>query len=161
MGGGRRIALVDLDLRKPSLARVFAMAPEIGFEEVLSGHAALSDVRVRTDLHGLDLFPVARAVAQPHELLASGRLGEALRELDQAYDVVIVDSAPLLLVPDTELIYPHVGAITAVMRSGSTRRADFERLIESIPEAKLIGTFMNDVRKQRHIKRYGYYGREG
>lgn len=160
MAGGRRTALVDLDMRKPSLARVFGLAPEIGVEEALSGHASLGEVRVQTDLEGLDLFPVARAVAQPHELLAGEGLPYMMRELERVYDTVVVDSAPLLLVPDTELIYPHVGGIAAIMRAGQTKRNDFERLMKTIPEEKLIGTFMNEVRNQRHIKRYGYYGRD-
>ncbi|MFQ5418489.1 MAG: CpsD/CapB family tyrosine-protein kinase, partial [Myxococcota bacterium] len=114
MAAAERIALLELDTRRPSVARSLGVAPRAGVEEVLAGSASLDDVRVRTELPSLDLFLVREPPERAHELLALPSLADLLRELGRRYDAVIVDSPPLLLVPDVPLIVEHVGACIAV-----------------------------------------------
>jgi Mrp family chromosome partitioning ATPase len=160
MGGGRRIALLDFDLRRPTVARALGVVPRTGFDVVLDGHALLADARLRTDIAEFDVYPVVSAVAQPHEVLSHPRVGEILAELERDYDTIVIDTAPLLLVPDSELLFPHTGGVVTVLRSRQTKRAAFKELVAMIPDGKLLGSFMNDSRPSKHEKQYAYYQRE-
>lgn len=158
MAGGRTTALVDLDLRRPNVARALGIEPRAGLESLLAGDADLDDVRLRTDLAALDVYPTAHPLLEPHRELAEPRVGAVLRELERRYDIIVIDTAPLMLVPDTELLFPHVGGAVAVARSRRTKREAFRTMVATIPAGKLLGTFMNDSRPTRHAKNYGYYG---
>ena len=157
MAGGRKTALVDLDLRRPSIGNSFDIQPPLGIESVLYGNSSLEEVCVPTDLLSLDLFPVGAVVHSPHELLAGPPLDQLMRSLHAAYDVVVVDSPPLLLVPDTSLILPHIGGCVAVLRSRRTKRNSFTQMLGMLPPQRLIGTLLNDAHMPRHTKQYGYY----
>lgn len=157
MAGGRKTALLDLDLRRPRVTRALGIEPRIGFEALLSGDAELDDVRLRTDLPSLDVYPTAYPLLEPHRELTHPRVAGIFEELERRYDTIVIDTAPLLLVPDTELLFPHVSAAVAVMRSRKTRLEAFKNLIGMLPEGKLLGTFVNDARASRHAKQYRYY----
>lgn len=160
MAGGRNTALLDLDLRRPTVARALGIEPRVGFEALLSGDAELDDVRLRTDLPSLDIYPTAHPLLEPHRELAHPRVGGIFQELERRYDTIVIDTAPLLLVPDAELLFPHVSAAVAVMRSRKTRLDAFKSLIGMLPAGKLLGTFVNDARPSRHAQQYGYYSEE-
>lgn len=159
IAGGRRTALVDLDLRRPSVGKTLDVHPVKGIDTVLSGHATLEEARVATDLPSLDLYPVAHSMNQAHEYLAGPALPRALAELEKSYDLVICDSPPVLLVPDVALLAPHVGGYVVVLRSRQTLRQAFTRLLEILPREKILGTFLNDIRLQRLSKYHTSYYR--
>jgi len=157
MAEPRRTALVDLDLRRPSVASVLGIEPAAGIEEVLAGRAGLDEARVATDLEALDVYPVRRALSQPHEALTGNGLPQCIAQLEERYDLVVIDSPPFLVVPDADMILSHVGACMAVLRSRHTRVAAFRQMVDDLPREKLIGSFLNDVRLSRRFKQYGYY----
>jgi capsular exopolysaccharide synthesis family protein len=157
MAGGRRHALVDLDLRRPNVAPSLGLRVRTGIESVLAGEAELDAVCIETARPPLDIYPVRAPTPNAHEVLARPALRELVETLLQRYEVVVFDSAPVLLVPDTELVLPHVGGCIAISRSRRTRRAAFKQMIERIPAAKLLGVFLNEARAPRHGKEYGYY----
>ena len=156
----RRIALVDLDLRRPSIARGLGIRPEVGIGRVLAGEATVAAARIRTDVPALDVFAVEKPRKNAHELLAGQRLPQVLEELREGYDTVVIDGPPVLLVPDPLLILPHVGACIVVARSGLTFRSAFREMLSRLPEGRLIGCFLNDAPVPRHARRYAsyYYG---
>ncbi len=159
MAGERRIALVDLDLRRPAVARNLGFQPSVGIEQVLSGEKPLAEARAATDVPHLDIFPVRSHGQRVHEQLATRSLGQVLAQLENAYHTVVIDTPPGLLFPDIGLILPHVGACIAVVRSGATLRKAFRELAQLLPPEKLIGCFLNEVRLPRHTRRYEtYYG---
>lgn len=160
VGGGERVALVDLDLRNPGVARSLGVRSEAGIEAALRGEAELGAVVLRTDVPALDLFPARRRVKHAHELLAAPRLGLILRELAERYGAVVCDSPPTLPVPDVELIAAHAGVCLPVVRAGWTPRAAFRELVEHLPGSKVIGVFLNHARLPRHERRYAYYHRD-
>lgn len=156
----RRIALVDLDMHRPSIARGLGIRPEVGIERVLAGEATVAAARIRTDVPALDVFAVEKPRARAHELLAGQRLPQVLQELREGYDTVVIDGPPALLVPDPLLLLPHVGACIVVARSGLTFRSAFREMLSRMPEDRLIGCFLNDAPVPRHARRYAsyYYG---
>ena len=156
IAAGRRIALLDLDLRSPSVFRAMGTLPRVGIEHVLSRQASLSSVCIRTDVPAFDFFPVADAVPNAHELLASPLLGSLLREIESRYDTVVCDTPPVLPVPDVSLILPHVGACVLVARGGTSHQSTFRDMLGLLPRRKLIGCFLNQELSRRHADRYRY-----
>jgi Mrp family chromosome partitioning ATPase len=157
MAGERRIALVDLDLRRPALRRALGGSPRAGFEAVLSKRAPLDAARMRADQPSLDFFPVVEPVSHAHELLGSPLLESTLRELTRRYDIVVYDAPPVLPVPDVPLVMPYVGACVLVVRAGATHRSAFRDMLALLPREKLIGTFLNEAAQPRHARQYLVY----
>ncbi|MCH8890729.1 MAG: CpsD/CapB family tyrosine-protein kinase, partial [Myxococcales bacterium] len=160
IAAGKRIALLDLDLRSPSIARAMATVPIAGVEEVFEGKRALGFVRIRTDVPSLDVFPVGKPVPDAHELLARPEVGKVLRELESHYDLVICDAPPVLPVPDVPLILPHVGACLLVAGAGSTRQSALREMLELLPREQLVGAFLNRTRSPRHSQYYQGYTKD-
>lgn len=150
----KRIALVDLDLRRPRAAAALGVEPALGIERVLAGEAPLEAARVRTQVPSLDLYLVRRPVAGFFGANAASRV---IAELGSKYDLVVVDTPPVLLVPDVVLLLPHVGACFVVVRLGVTRQNALAKALEEIPEDKLLGAFVNEMPKPSYYGDYGYY----
>jgi Mrp family chromosome partitioning ATPase len=147
------VALVDFDLRVPGVADALGIHPAVGIESVLRGQLPLEAAALVTEA-GVHAYPVAQADTAAHELLARSELADVLKRLESRYRWVICDSPPLLLVPDAQLVAPHVGACLAVVRAGRTPRAAFRELTARLPHDRLVGFFLNDVRPPRHTRRY-------
>jgi Mrp family chromosome partitioning ATPase len=156
IAGGGRVALVDLDLRQPAAGRALGVTPTIGIEAVLSKKARLDAARLATDVESLDLYLPARSVRHAHEFL-SGAGAAVLGELEQVYDVVVIDSPPGLLVPDAALILGHAAAYIAVARTGVTRLTALRALLKRLPREKFLGSFLTEAPPVRHLGDYGYY----
>jgi len=159
MAGQRRVALVDLDLHRPSVARGLGIRPRLGLERVLDGEAPLEAARLRTELAALDVFAVGDSRSEAHEMLSGRRFQDALAALSEGYDAVVIDTPPVLLLPDVALMAPQVGACVAVVQAGNTPRSAFRELLGALPQERLIGCFLNDARLPRHA-RYRYYERD-
>lgn len=181
---GRRVALVDADLRRPRLAELFGQDGEVGLTTVLTQQhdldAALRSVAVKAQgLGTLTRMGLAESMngqgeggAEVVSLLASGpqppdpqavlgaaRHREVLHALGATHDVVLIDSPPLLHVSDAAMIAPWVDAVLIVGRLGVVTRDNARRLVDAlsaIPDVNPIGVVVNDVPQQEG---YGYgYG---
>jgi capsular exopolysaccharide synthesis family protein len=155
---GRVVALVDLDLRAPSLAEALGIPHSRGIDDVLRGSCQLDDVRVEIERPGLDIYPARLAEANAHELLVGPAFAALVSELERRYEIIVFDTPPMLLVPDASVIIEQVGAAVAVSRAGRTRRKAFEKMLELLPPAKLIGTVLNEGLLPGSERQYGYYG---
>lgn len=157
---GRTVALVDLDLRKPSVAKALGLGTRAGIDEVIVGEAKLEDVCIAVDKPTLDVYPVRRPRDAAHELLVRPTLEAALRELERRYEIVVVDTPPVLLVPDTTILLRTVGACVVVARAGHTRAHSFARMCELLPRRKILGSVLNEGQPPTHARSYGYYHQE-
>jgi Mrp family chromosome partitioning ATPase len=161
LGQGRSVALVDLDLRKPSVARSLGLAPgEAGIEDVLRGAQSLREVCVSVERPALDVYPVRRSVADAHELLVRPELGVVLEDLARRYEITVLDTSPVLLVPDATVILERVGAAVAVARSGHTTQRGFEAMLEILPPDRVVGSILNEGALPAASRLYGYYSEE-
>lgn len=160
VAAGRRVALIDLDLRRHSVAAGLGIQPAVGIESVLRGEASLAEACVATDVGDLDVYPARRSLPAAHELLAGSRLAEVAAELESRYSLVVCDSPPILPVPDVSLVAAHFGACLVVTRAGRTRRAALQELMHLLPEDHLLGTVLNDAPKAANREHY-YYHRHG
>lgn len=153
----RSVALLDLDLRKPSLERSLGVRAVAGIDDVLLGEATLDEACVSFDKPPLDVYPVRQARGAAHELLVRPTLEAALRELERRYEIVVVDTAPVLLVPDTPILLRHMSACVAVARAGHSRSKAFSRMCELLPPGRLVGAVLDEGSLPTHASSYRYY----
>jgi Mrp family chromosome partitioning ATPase len=154
---GRRVALVDLDLRRPSVAEVLRLPSGPGIDDYLGGSADLAGVRVSIEAPELDVFPAREPRASAHELLVGGALPALVAELERRYAVTVFDTPPALLVPDVKILLEHVKGYAAVGRSGRTRRRAFEHMVRMLDREGLLGAILNEGQLPTSVRHYGYY----
>jgi capsular exopolysaccharide synthesis family protein len=145
---GKRVLLVDADLRNPSLHRVFKRRSRVGLTSLLTGRKTLSDgYVVTTGLANLFLLTGGPMGSSPGELAVSPAMREALESCAREFDFVIVDSAPLLPVFDTHPLTTQCDAVVLVTRSGATRRLAYKASLDLIEQVKgkITGVVLNDV----------------
>ena len=158
--GGRRVALVDLDLRRPYLNRFFRLPNTPGITDVALDRATLQDALTRVDLGtgrriptngngspralmapgSLDVLTSGPLPPDPGEFVGTSRLSEILNALREGYDLVVIDSPPMLRVGDVMMLSTKVDALLVVSRLNVLRRStltELRRLLDSIPIAKL------------------------
>ena len=143
---GFRTLLIDGDLRRPMVSRVFfGEQRRPGLVDALAGQSTLKDAALPTEIDGLMVLSAGNRAPNPAELLSAGKLGDILKEACQTYDRVIVDSAPVLAVSDALLIAPHMDVTCLVLRSFKTPRKTFTRAIKALDDinCKPVGVVFN------------------
>jgi capsular exopolysaccharide synthesis family protein len=150
------VALVDADMRQPSLHQIFRIPRAPGLVDVCSDGSALEDALVPIPGFGrLCVLPAGSAFARPADLAASPRMTRALEELREAADRVIIDSPPLLSAADAGSLAtaPHVGVVLVVDHSSKRRTVlSALRKLELI-DANILGVVLNH---QGRLSNYGY-----
>lgn len=159
---GRRVLLVDADMRAPMQDLIFGINGRQGLATVLSGKEPADNVIRHTGIENLDLLPAGVAARNPSELLNSAKFIELLDELSEKYDQVIIDSPPLLAVTDARIVAASTDATILVLRAGKSNRKLSELSVDGLVSvgAKLLGAVVNDIRR-RTYKNYGSYGTYG
>ncbi len=142
---GKRTVLVDCDLRKPRVHKLFGVATKTGLTEVIAGLRPLSDGLLASGTAGLDLLPCGPRPLNPAELLGSPQFQQVLAELKERYDFVIIDSPPLLAVADPAIVAPQVDGVLLVFRMTKTSRPTAERAREVLAGvgANALGVIVN------------------
>ena len=153
---GRNVVLVDADLRKPSMAKYFGVQSSVGLADVLSGRWAWQECLVPVEgerIHVLTSGPIPRF---PSELVGSAAMTNLIEELEQNFDLVIIDTPPVLPVSDALVIGVNVGGVVVVGRMVETKRAALKRAVEAVRKVNgnLLGVVGNAVVKQEE-KAYG------
>lgn len=144
LGQIERVALVDLDLRRPSLARVLELpTPACGIEDVIGGGRPLQQARVRVSNPQLDVYPCRRGQLKAHELLLTPGFRATLDELRELYEIVVLDTPPTLIVPDATIIMEHADCFATVARAGITRARNLKRVLEILPRKRMLGAVLD------------------
>ncbi len=154
------LALVDLDLRRPSLAKTLGVSPSHGVESLLRGTASLETVRISIAQPGFDLYPAIEPLQSAHQLLVLPSFAAMIRELERRYSVVLFDTPPTLLVPDTSLILKQVRACLPIARAGQTRARYLRQLLEVLPRGQILGELLNCARAPRYASDYYRYAED-
>ncbi|HEX2079406.1 MAG TPA: polysaccharide biosynthesis tyrosine autokinase [Longimicrobium sp.] len=157
---GMRVAVVDGDLRRPRLHGLFGQARTPGLSEVLEGEAPVSEVMRQTSVAGLHLVPAGRLVPHVSELLGGAAMGRLIRELHAAYDLVILDTPPVLAAADAEILGAQADAVLVVVRAGQTERQSAHYAMQQLRAvgANIVGAVLNDPdQKIAGYGRYAYY----
>jgi non-specific protein-tyrosine kinase len=155
---GKRVLLVDADLRRPALHRLFGLSNRHGLTDLLlNDRRTVEDVALDTHVPGLQVLPSGPQPPNPSEALGSRRMRQVLEETRRSADVVILDSPPLLAVADGLVLGATADAAILVVRSGDTRRTLAQRAKEQLDrvEARLLGAVVNAA--PRHAHEEGLY----
>jgi polysaccharide biosynthesis transport protein len=166
---GERVLLVDLDLRRGALGTSFGISRQtMGLTTYLRKPDAQREVQVPLpELPTLHVLPSGPRVPNPAEILSSARLEEQLRQWSQEYDRIVLDTAPLLSVSDTQAVAVYADAVMLVTRAGMTRRRALIKARDILLRinAPIVGVVVNDVDvrlENFYTNRYGYgYGGYG
>ncbi|MFS0733981.1 polysaccharide biosynthesis tyrosine autokinase [Microbacterium sp. 1P10UB] len=129
---GARVALVDGDLRLPRVADYMGVEGGSGLTDVLIGNAELVDVLQRWGRGKLFVLPSGRVPPNPAELLGSHAMQRTLAELTEAFDYVLVDAPPLLLVTDAAVVSKYTSGVILIAASGSTKRPQLEAAVKTL-----------------------------
>jgi polysaccharide biosynthesis transport protein len=149
---GRRVLLVDADIRRPAVHRALKLDARLGLVDYLAGRAEWRALLHRSVMNGLDVLPAGRPPTDPADLLSSGRMKQLMDVAYAEYDVVILDSPALFInAPDARILAPLVEATVLVIRSGLTPRDAARQAMKQVPN--LIGVVLNDL-NLRHLPAY-------
>jgi len=151
---GRRVLLVDCDLRKPKVHLALGLRPEVGLAEVLTGATSLGEALIRVEGMNLEVLAVRGRPPNPSELLSSQNMRELVAEASKRYDRVILDTPAALGMPDAKAVAEIADGIVLVVRADVTSRRDVEASVELIDRRRLLGLLLNGAHMRQG--RYGY-----
>ena len=156
---GRKVLIIDADLRKPSF--VAKAGDSVGLSGLLTGDQVLEDNLIGSGTEGLYLLPSGVLPPNPAELLSSPRLPDLIEEACEIFDMVILDSPPLLGFADAPILGSVCDATIVVIESGSVRRPAAVRTIERLRESNsnIVGAILTkfDAKKSGYESGYYYY----
>jgi capsular exopolysaccharide synthesis family protein len=158
---GRRVLLIDTDMRKPRMHRVFKLASGPGLTTVLAGEATIDEVVRATDIPGVSLIQCGPLPPNPSELLHTRRFAEIIAQTREKFDSVIFDTPPLGAVTDPAIIATQVDGTVVVVRSGVTTRNGVDAALRQLHSvsARIIGIVLNgvDLTDSNYGSYYAYY----
>ena len=145
---GSRVLLVEANFRRPALARIFDVPDSVGLSNVLVGLNTASEAVQATAVENLDLLVAGAAPPSPAELLGSDSMRRLVDEQSRAYDQVLIDAAPMLVVADNHLLADIVDGIVLVLRAAQNTRGMAQRAVRQVLalRARLYGAVLNRVR---------------
>lgn len=158
--GGKKVALVDTDMRRPSVYKRLRLEGGKGLSEVLTGYFTLEEVtQTHETLTTLDVIPSGTVPPLPADLLASDQMTEVVRQLRERYDYVIFDTPPMLSVTDPAIVAAQADGMVLVIRQGYCTRRMLSRAAEILREldVKVYGFVFNGVDASLP-EYYGYLG---
>ncbi|MBS0659484.1 MAG: polysaccharide biosynthesis tyrosine autokinase [Verrucomicrobia bacterium] len=159
-----RTLLIDADMRRPSLHKVFGMDRKAkGLTEYLVGTATLDESVQRTQVENLYVMMSGDKAPNPAELLSGNGFAELLTEAMKSFERIVVDTAPLVPVSDTLLLLPYVQTICMVVQGGKSPRNAVLRAIEMMAKVshRPDGMVLNKMPRRSGIDYYYYYGEHG
>ncbi|PED43847.1 tyrosine protein kinase [Bacillus cereus] len=154
---GKKVLLIGADLRKPTIQNLFAIHSSNGLTNLLSGQAKLMQCIQKTDIENVYLMAAGPIPPNPAELLGSRAMDEALLEAYSMFDIILIDTPPVLAVTDAQILANKSDGIVLVVRSEKTEKDKIVKAKQILDKAsgKLLGVVLNDKREEK--EQYGYY----
>lgn len=156
---GKRVALVDADLRRPSQHRIFQLPNQSGLTfSLLQDKGALNGSLRATRVEDLQVMVSGELPPNPAELLDSNRIGQLLDELKGQVDIVIVDTPPCLVVTDAVALSKRADGVLLVVEAGKTRRSALEQSVKTLQQVggQVLGVVLNKYSLRAHGGYYNY-----
>lgn len=154
----KRVILLDCDLRNPSIHKRFMISNKEGISEVIVGKAPLESV-IRNVTKNLSIITTGNIPPNPSEMLGSKYMEIVLKKLRENYDYVILDTPPILVVTDGQVLSSKVDGTILVVRAEKTKKdsiVNAKKLLDKV-KANFIGAVFNGV-KVKKTDSYEYYG---
>lgn len=157
---GKKVLLIDCDLRCPTVHATFRTLNLEGVTSILTGKTKADDVVENTFVNDLSIITSGPVPPNPSELLNSKRMGALLDWAREHYDIIVLDAPPVLAVSDVQVLVPKTDGVVVVANMGKTLKGDMRRTVEvlNLAQAKILGS-VERVRAKHGDKGYGYgYG---
>ncbi|MBU8932728.1 MAG: CpsD/CapB family tyrosine-protein kinase [candidate division Zixibacteria bacterium] len=157
---GLKTLIIDTDLRRPSIHKLFGMDRERGLAEVLSGDLSAAKVVRQTDLEQLHIINAGLRSERPSELFNVEVISRIIDDLKFYYDLIFVDCAPILPVSDPMLLAPKMDAILLVVKAGATQKEVVERAVDILGADgnRITGVVLNNMNNSLpYYYDYKYY----
>lgn len=161
---GRRVILVDADLRRPMQHQVFSLTNKLGLTSILMDtDIPLSEVLQPGGVDDLKVVTSGPIPPNPSEILGSKKMGSLIETLQQEADIIIFDGAPAMAVTDSIVLATRLDGTLLVIDAGKTRRAQARRSKEALEAvgARVLGVALNRVSLRSEGHYYQYYSAEG
>lgn len=165
---GKKVLIIDGDMRSPSIHETFITPKTPGLSDVLGGFSDLKSI-VNTNIKNLSILPAGTTPPNPAELMASDVFSEKLNGLSDKYDYIFIDTPPASVFPDALSISNKASGVIIVAKYASTKKEMFMRLIDKFNriDANLLGVVLNGFNKQKYLIQIGaqntgrYYSKYG
>ncbi len=156
--GGKRVLLIDADMRKGHIHQFFGLQRGQGLSELITGNCSVDEGLHRSVAPNLDLITAGFLPPNPGELLMSPATAKLLQSLSAQYDLVLIDTPPVLAVSDTQVLAPHAGTVFLVARAEVTSLGELQETTKRLGQSgvPVKGVVFNDLDTSR--QRYGGYG---
>ena len=157
---GKRTLLLDTDLRRPVIHNIFGLSKEPGISHYLAGtEEDFNNIIQETDIDNLYVATAGISPPNPSELLGSHKMNELIDLLREEWDMVLLDSPPIVAVTDATMISQGIDAMVLVVKSGETDREAFRRAVKSLQgiHVNLAGVVVNGISRRTSKDTYYYY----
>jgi capsular exopolysaccharide synthesis family protein len=157
---GKKVVLVDIDLRRPSQHRAFGVANEHGLSDLLTAHGDIASVVQPTDTANLAFIAAGPVPPSPTELLGSQRMTDILAALTRDFDAVILDGPPVLGLADAPLIASIVGNAIFVVEASRGHRGATKAAVRRLrtDHTRILGAVLTKFDPKNTTSDYSYYG---
>jgi protein-tyrosine kinase len=153
----QRVLLVDADLRRPSVHRLFGVSDGPGLADVLMGIAELDQALINIPEHHLTVLPAGVPPGHPAELLGSAAMRRTLDALRARFDRILIDVPPVAPLADLHVLAPLADGLLMIVRAGVTPKPAIEQALAGLDMTKVLGLVLNDSGDHRPAK-YVYEG---
>jgi len=157
---GKRVVVIDADLRKTRIHRTFGLKKHPGLTEVLTGNHGLESVIQDTKVENLKIIPCGTIPPNPAELLSSEAMKDLIDRLKEQFDFVLFDSPPVMSVTDPTILANLADGVIIVIKGGETPRPPIQRTLQQLSklDTKLLGVVLNgmDFKKGKYYYHYYY-----
>ena len=157
---GKKVCLVDADMRKPTVSKTFGLQNTLGLSSLItSRELTVNAVAQTVEEVGLDIITSGPIPPNPSELLNSNRMNEVIKELEQEYDLVLFDMPPVVSVTDAQIMATKTDGVVFVVRRGIAYTDDVKHAKELLDmvHANVLGVVFNGAEK-KNDRSYSYYG---
>ncbi|MCG7345460.1 CpsD/CapB family tyrosine-protein kinase [Sporosarcina sp. ACRSL] len=157
---GKRVLLVDADMRKPTTHYTFRTPISPGLSHLLTRQRGLDEVIKRTQIKGLELVTCGTMPINPAELLGSKVMDDIITEMKSRFDIIIIDAPPILLVADAQILSNKCDGTILVVSSGKTEKNEVKKakgLLET-SKANVLGVILNNYKLEKDHYYYDYKG---
>ena len=160
LGQVKKILLVDGDLRRPKIGKLVGRESRLpGLADLVAGQAQVSQCVFFDDRAGIHILPAGTIPPNPLELLSSKKFDDVIRKLKEAFDIVIIDSAPLQMVSDAQVLSQFASAVIYVVKADSTPYQVAQNGLKKLRRvnAPILGVVLNQLDLEKAEKYYGEY----